>query len=233
MDGPLKGYRFTTKSSYEYILGNYEDPKVLETLSHWLLPTSVFYDLGANIGFHSLFVNRLVFFGKVYAFEPSVKARAVFEKHIRLNQGLFGVNRIYILPFAISDSEKRVEFTDNTSDGNTYIASSPAFRGNEKKILVDTYSIDELVQKGYDKPDVIKIDVEGAELDVLKGAIETIKTCRPRILLATHDWHLPGIKDACVHFLQDLGYTLQHTGKHNKQLNGLDDFICLPPGDKG
>ncbi|MBL0055586.1 MAG: FkbM family methyltransferase [Chitinophagaceae bacterium] len=226
MAGPLKGCLWSTQYSYEYLLGTYEDPALIGTFDSWLKPDSVFYDLGANIGFYSLLANRIIITGKIYAFEPSSLNRAVFEEHLRLN--IRGAHRIQILPFAITDREKELLFTDEAIDGNTYLTSSPVYAASKNRIRIKGYSLDGLLQLGYEKPDIIKIDVEGAELDVLKGAVETIRTCRPRILLATHDCHLPGVKEECIRYLQDLGYTLQHTGRHNKQLPGLDDYIALP-----
>jgi len=228
MQGQLKGYLFSTRHSYEYILGNYEDPAVINVFNSWLKPDSVFYDLGANIGFYSLLASRLISEGKIYAFEPSPQSRAVFEKQMQLNGERMKDNCITLLPYAVSDTEKETEFTKNASDGNTYLANSPVFLEARHKIKVKTVSIDGLIEQGYAKPTVLKIDVEGAELDVLKGAEATIRSCRPKILLATHDWHQPGIKDACISFLTERGYTLQHAGGHNKQLPGLDDFIALP-----
>lgn len=229
MEGALKGYLFSSRHSYEYILGNYEDSAVLETFCSWLKPDAVFYDLGANIGFYSMLANQRISEGKIYAFEPSPQSRAVFEKQMELNSGRIKNNRITILPYAVSDADKEIEFTENASDGNTYLTTSPVFREAMHKTKVKAVSIDSLVKQGYAKPTVLKIDVEGAELDVLKGAEATIRSCKPRILLATHDWHQPGIKDDCLSFLRQLGYTLQHTGGHNKRLQGLDDFIALPP----
>ena len=46
-------------------------------------------------------------------------------------------------------------------------------------------------------------------------------------LLFDNDCHLPGVKDKCLQLLQQLGYRLQHTGSHNKQLAGLDDYIAV------
>ena len=50
MAGPLKGYLWSTASSYDYILGEYEDPATLKLFMSWLKPDSVFYDVGANVG---------------------------------------------------------------------------------------------------------------------------------------------------------------------------------------
>ena len=232
MDGPLQGYRWTTNSSYEYIMGCYENPVALDQLDRWLKPQSVFYDLGANIGFHALLANRVITKGKIYSFEPLPLNRIVFEKHIQLNKDLMGVNNISLLPFAISDKEKEIIFSDdkNQKDGNTYITSSPVFAAAQNTITAKCYSIDELMQQGYEKPDIMKIDVEGAEYDVLLGAVNTLKQYKPGILLATHDCHLPGVKDNCIQLLQALGYVLQHTGNYNQQLKGLDDYIAVHPG---
>lgn len=229
MDGPLKGYQWTTGSSYEYILGNYEDPQVIDEFCAWLEPASVFYDLGGNIGFYTLLANRFITTGKIYSFEPIAFNRIIFEKHIALNTGLIKNKNIMILPFAVSDREKEIIFSDNSEqkDGNTYVATSPFFTASKNTINVKCYSIDELVQQGYEKPGIIKIDVEGAEYDVLQGAINTLQQYKPAILLATHDCHLPGVKDNCIRFLQEVGYTLRHTGNYNKQLAGLDDYIAI------
>ncbi|MBK6379327.1 MAG: FkbM family methyltransferase [Chitinophagaceae bacterium] len=229
MAGPLQKYLWSTASSYDYLLGEYEDPATLKLFISWLKPDSVFYDVGSNVGFHSLTANKVIESGKIYAFEPMPSVRQVFEKHISLNQKFMITNNITILPFAISNNEKQVEFSNDRvhRDGNTYIKESYIYSGTENKITVQCQSIDGLIKQGYDKPDIIKIDVEGAEFDVLTGAKNTLQQYRPNILLATHNCHLPGVQDRCVQFLKDLGYHLQHTGKHNKNMDGLDDYIAV------
>ncbi|HMK03929.1 MAG TPA: FkbM family methyltransferase [Ferruginibacter sp.] len=229
MAGPLKGYLWSTGSSYEYILGHYEDPEMMKVFLGWLKPDSVLYDLGANVGFHALTANRYIASGKIYSFEPFPAARLVFQKHISLNKKFIAHDNISLLTFAISDEEKQVEFSNDQvqKDGNTYIKDSAVFSSARDKISVKTDSIDGLVKKGYEQPDIMKIDVEGAEYDVLRGAINTIRQYKPNILLATHDCHLPGVKDDCIRFLEDLGYTLKHTGWHNRHMEGIDDYIAV------
>jgi len=232
MAGPLKGYLWTTSSSYEYILGYYEDPEMMKQFLSWFKKDTVYYDIGANIGFHALAGNRVMQQGKIYAFEPIPLVRQLFEKHISLNSKLMIHNNIELLPFAISDSEKQVEFSNSAiqKEGNTYIKESPVFSGTADKITVQCFAIDGLLEKGYEKPDIIKIDVEGAEFDVLQGSVNTLKKYKPNILLATHEYHLPGVRDKCISFLQDLGYNLKHKGDHNKQVDGIDDYIAIHPG---
>ena len=229
MDGPLKGYLWSTRSNYDYILGTYENPVILEECRKWFKADTVFYDLGANIGFYALLANRFITTGKIYSFEPVSFVRDQFEKHLELNKNLIGADNIRLMPFAISDGEKEISFSadKDQTEGNTYILSSPFFKTGKKTTLVKSYSIDELIQQGYDKPDIIKIDVEGAEYDVLKGAAETISQFTPHIILATHDCHLPGVKDNCIRCLEGMGYILKDMGNYNIHFPGLDNFIAV------
>jgi FkbM family methyltransferase len=228
MAGPLKGYLWNTSSSYDYLLGQYEDPATLQQFIAWLKPGSVLYDIGANVGYHSLLANRFATGATVYAFEPMPFVREIFETHIRLNKERIGINNIRLLPVAIADAEKEVEFSNDPAfrDGNTYISQSCVFNKAAGKIRVQCNSIDILISQGYKVPDIIKIDVEGAEYDVLLGARKTLTTYHPHILLATHDCHLPGVQQKCIDLLKDLGYELKHTGRHNKHMAGLDDYIA-------
>ncbi len=229
MSGPLKGYLWSTASSYEYILGNYEDPETVKTFLSWLHPETTFYDLGGNAGFYALLASKVISRGKIYSFEPIPGAQEIFQKHMKLNERFIVHHNIRLLPYALSDSEKQVAFSNDAmrQEGNTYIKESDVYHNAEDYLTIPCYSVDGLLQLKYDKPDIIKIDVEGAEYDVLKGAINTLKQYRPHILLATHDCHLPGVKDKCVQLLKDMGYRLVHTGTYNKHIPGLDDYIAI------
>ena len=227
--GYLKGYLWTAKRDYEYFLGNYENPQTLKKLISWCKKDAVFYDIGANVGYHAFVANLFITDGRIYSFEPMPANISLFNEHLKLNKERMPNHNISLLTFAISDQEKEVHFSNNemATDGNTYISSSQVYMQVDKKLTVQCFSIDNLIEKAYEPPTILKIDVEGAELDVLKGAVNTLTIYKPNILLATHDCHLPGVKDECVSFLTNLGYILEHTGDHNKQLEGLDDFIAI------
>ncbi len=229
MAGPLKGFLWSTSSSYDYILGEYENPATLNKFISWLKPDTIFYDVGANVGYHSLLVNSIIHNGRIYAFEPMPFVRAIFEKHIQLNRSRIGKNNISVLPIAISNEAKEVEFSNDPMhrDGNTYIPESYVFKATGDTIKVRCQSIDGLIAEGYQIPHIIKIDVEGAEYDVLLGARKTLEQHHPYILLATHDCHLPGVQQKCVDFLRELGYETKHTGNYHKYMAGLDDYIAI------
>ena len=229
MDGPLEGYLWSTACSYEYILGNYEDPLTVKTFLSWLNPETTFYDLGGNAGFYALLANRYISQGKIYSFEPIPAAQELFQQHVKLNTVQIRHHNIRLLPYALSDSEKQIVFSNYhiRQEGNTYIETSPTFRNADGFLTVTCYSIDGLLKLGYDKPDVIKIDVEGAEYDVLKGAANTLKHYKPAVLLATHECHLPGVREKCLLFLRQLGYRLYHVNNPAKHVAGLDDYIGI------
>lgn len=229
MNGYLEGYWWTTQRNYGYITGDYEDKDTVEQLRVWCKRDTVCYDIGANVGYHSFLANAFLPDGIIYAFEPIPANIDLFRRHEKLNAKRMPHNNISLLTFGISDREKTVEFSNDeaAADGNTYIATSGIHRRAGAKLVVQCFSIDNLLQKAYEPPTIMKIDVEGAEYDVLCGAAATIKKYKPNILLATHDYHLPGVKDKCVRLLQEWDYELKHTGTYNKQVPGLDDFIAV------
>ena len=227
--GPLKGYLWNTSYNYDYIMGTYEDPEALNTFCSWLSEDVVLYDLGANIGYYALIANQYIRNGIIYSFEPMPGNIEVFNKHLQLNKNFIKNDNIRLLPFAISDSDKKVSFSENkeTMEGNTYIDKSTTYTDAQGTFVVQSYSVDSLLQQGYKKPDIIKIDVEGAEYDVLAGAKNTLEKYHPKILLATHDTHLAGVKDECIHFLEAMGYKICPINSSNKVGGGLEDFIAI------
>ncbi len=227
MSGPLSGYQWPTGRSYEYIIGNYEPDDVLKAFCSWLTPTAVFYDVGSNIGYYSFIANTFISSGKIYAFEPTAFNNDLFKELLMLNEKLLVKNNIELREFAIADTEKEVPFSSNKNfaEGNTYVTGPKIYTG--EKIIVKCYSIDKLIEMGYEVPDIIKIDIEGAEYDALIGAANTLKKFKPNLLLATHNCIVPGIREKCIAYLEELGYVLKHTGYHNKAMAGLDDYLAV------
>jgi len=227
MAGPLKGYLWPVSRNYDYITGSFEPAEVVKEFCSWFTPSTVFYDIGSNIGYYSFIANTLIVSGKIYAIEPTAFNNDLFEQLVRLNSRRMAVNNIRLLAFAISDTQKEVAFSCNTvfAEGNTYVTTGENYTG--EKVTVQCYSIDGLLQMGYAAPDIIKIDIEGAEYDALLGATNTLKKYTPHILIATHNCIEKGIKEKCVQYLEGLGYVLKHTGYQNKAMDGLDDYLAV------
>jgi FkbM family methyltransferase len=139
------------------------------------------YDIGANVGFFTLLASKLAGeSGTVVSFEPVPRNLAYLERHVRANK----LKNVRVLPIAVSSRAGRARFAT---------ASNPAMGGlvDNGELEVQTDSLDGLVASGQiPAPAFMKIDVEGAELDVLAGAAETLRSARPTILLSAHGYVL-------------------------------------------
>jgi FkbM family methyltransferase len=219
MAGPLAGYIWNIDTDYRYLIGNYET-KTLALLNKYAKKGEGFYDLGANGGYFSMIANQLGM--RVYAFEPNPQNVQLFTKHLELNNK---ISEITLFPYAVCDKSRILKFSNESNlSANTYTNSN--YTTTSAYIDVKGISIDEFLKDNKDllKPQIMKIDVEGAELDVLKGAKDTINKYSPVILLSTHDIHIPNISNQCLDFLQQLGYIIEPDGE--MQNEGWKDYIA-------
>lgn len=155
-------------------------------------------DIGANIGYNSLMFSD---YGPVYAFEP------IFHKIVTLNiENNKLKHPIHLIPKALSDKTetvnmyipKKVERTGLRNYGGTSMYKTDGF-DEETKTMVECVKLDD-VYRGI--PSIIKIDVEGHELHVLKGAETIIKKFMPTILIELFDFE----NNEAAKYLKSLGY---------------------------
>lgn len=197
MQGYLRGKRWVVGASlHSFWLGGYESDKQRMMAQH-IKPGDIFYDIGANVGFYTLFAALFVQnTGCVYAFEPFPQNASWVEKHVTLNN----LKNVEVFRLAIADFNGESQFQEGATDGVGKIDA----KGNVK---VEVAALDTLIAQGKLKPaTILKIDVEGAEYDVLKGAEHLLKTNKPRIFLATHG---DAVHEQCIAYLTELGYHLQ------------------------
>ncbi len=185
MRGVGAGLRFNTVgSAVSFVMGTH-DPVTQVALKSLLQPGMTFYDVGANVGFFSVIAARLVGAGgRVVAFEPlPVNARA-----IRHNAQLNGFTHIDAREQALGGSDGEASFmlsAEPTWGKLTSVGKAPDQHTGETVVAVRR--LDGLIeQEGLPPPDVMKIDVEGAELEMLAGAERTLRARRPVILMELH-----------------------------------------------
>ena len=120
-------------------------------------------DIGANIGYYTLMFAKLVGdTGKIYAFEPDPKNFSILEKNIQVN----GYNNIILEKKAVSN-----KLGKSTLYMNENSAGSSMHKPNNvvNQIYVDLITLDSYFEVNAITPDFIKIDIEGYELNALKG----------------------------------------------------------------
>ena len=166
----------------------------------------VVLDVGAYYGDYSIIWNKL-YGAKVYAFEPSFFNYLVAKVNIALNKSSVILSR-----FAIGNEDKIIiMYGDNMI--NKFINNG--LEQTVEMIKLDNYFGVDL----FETVDLIKIDVEGYELEALVGAEKTLKDFKPKIILETHTFDL---KRLCTTYLQNLGYELKHIGREQTGTGAMD-----------
>jgi FkbM family methyltransferase len=160
-------------------------------------------DVGANIGNHSLFFAR--YFRAVCAFEPNPTALAVLECNVNL-AGL--QERVRVMRFGLSDRDAVLEFVENEAGNLGHSGFEYAGLRQGKRVVCPVRQGDHaLKQHGVNEAiALIKVDVEGAELSVLRGLEQTIRSHQPVIMFESLHAHGPSGGNAIVAYLRSLGY---------------------------
>ena len=179
----------------------YWDLSALHLINKYLPDNSTILDIGANIGSHSIYWAKERCAKKVYAFEPLNTTYDILTENIKLNS----LENI-VIPhnFGLYNKETNARilyFWKENLGGTSFI---PDENGDFKLITLDSLDI-------KDKIDLIKIDVEGAEIQTLEGALETINANKPVIVIEsfTH-------KEEVENVIFPLGYELVETIRENE-----------------
>lgn len=144
-------------------------------------------DIGAHIGLYAVFFAKLSK-GKVYSFEPTPATLKLLRKTIDINNCN---DTVTIVPAAVSDKAGKARFfiskTNEISVANSLIGyEKDIFDIRDGSYEVDMISIDEFVKEHGLTPNILKIDAEGVEVQLLKGAANTFLTFRPLATLGLH-----------------------------------------------
>jgi FkbM family methyltransferase len=194
IQGPLRGKRWIVGSGvHGYWLGSYEKNKC-ELFERSIQAGDVVFDIGAHVGFYTLLASHLAGpQGKVFAFEPLPRNIRYLKEHLRMNH----VENVTLFEAALSDRTGAAYFS---ASGDSSMGSLSNCGG----LAVTTLTLDSLWQnQGLPLPQVVKIDVEGAELAVLHGGQALIQAARPIIFLATHGTE---VHAKCLDWLQSADY---------------------------
>jgi len=197
--GPGKGLRINLHGSgVAFATGTAERP-LQEALSSELRPGATFFDIGANVGFVTLIAARLVGpGGRVVAFEPVPRNAAAIRENLALN----GIDWAEVVETAVAAGASTANLIVSDVSAFSRLESTSVPTGARETIEVPVISIDEfLAASGSPAPDVVKIDVEGAELEVIEGMRNTLATSRPTILCEVHD-----CREEYVALMNALGY---------------------------
>lgn len=196
------GLRFNTgDSNVGYVLGTTE-VDFQQLLASLLQPGQTFYDVGAHVGFFTVLGGRLVGAGgRVVAFEPLPANVQALRHNVELND--FAHVRVVDAAVANTMGTLELQLVGNSTGPKLALAGRDA--GSKGSVQVATVALDAwLRETGERPPDLLKIDVEGAEIEVIQGMRETIERTRPRILCEMH-----GRNREYVELMTSLGYDVR------------------------
>ena len=159
----------------------------LRFLWQFLKPGMSFFDVGAYHGVFSVVAAlKMAGDGRIVAFEPSPRERRRFDLHCRMN----GLTRVNLEPYAVSAVGGQATFF-TVMEGFTTMNSlqPPAIDHPVQQSAVDKLSLDEYIaQRDIRSVDLMKIDVEGGELQAFLGARNLLSSVRPLLICEVLDW---------------------------------------------
>jgi len=228
--GPLAGMRLQLdlRTEKDLWLGTYE-PALLEAIDHFAGPGLVAYDVGANIGYVSLALAKVVgTSGQVVAFEPLpanlVRLRANMDSN---PEG----SRVQVVGAAVGAQHSQATFMVHKSGGMGKLQAAQGRQAEyEGSIPVEVIALDEWTKDHRNAaPGLIKIDVEGGEAAVLEGLRSTLKNDRPTILIELHG---PEATSTVQKILTSAGYALHAARDGYPRLGEISDWktyaVALP-----
>jgi FkbM family methyltransferase len=188
---------------------------VSSLVRQYLGPGDVFVDVGANIGYYSVIAAAAVGeSGAVYAFEPSARIRRRLERNVELN----AMRQITVRPEAVTEHAGVVRLIEPQGVGNDGLAYVQTNGGNAG-VEVRAIRLDELPEFLDPSPHLIKVDVEGGEPEVFRGAtalldrsnapsiiFESFEIARDAAILRDHGYQVlqPALRNGAVRLTRDL-----------------------------
>jgi len=149
---------------------------VVEDLISNLSADDIFYDLGANRGIYTCLAGDIVADGEVHAFEPNPVAVSDLEQNIQYNDLS---SRVTVHQKAVSDTGEEIPFlVQSDSTGNT-LQTTTGDEEDSETINVESINLDDfIVENDIPRPTIMKIDIEGAEVDALESMDKSLEDCR-------------------------------------------------------
>ncbi len=232
--GLPKGFRRTLQT---YAMRKTWEELTTDLFKEAVKEENVVVDLGANIGYYSLLAARLVGSkGRVYAFEPEPTNYSLLLKNIELN----GYHNIIPVSKAVSNAAGTVRLFLDNQDTGAHTICEPGKKG--KSIEVESVTLDEFFKDREPRIDVIKMDIEGAEMSALAGMDRILKENNNLKIFV--EFYFSGIarsgsspQEFIRRLLEDYHFSILAIGDYTKdkkylRIGNVDELMKLCRGEK-
>lgn len=202
--GCLRGYKLPWHKDFTIgfmLNGGIVEKATADAAEHILSKGDIVFDIGANLGYTALHFADLVGpQGKVFAFEPDPELAVRLEKVRDLNS----LPQMFVRRKAVSREHGQAQFIIGEESYLGRLADSTEVSTSNRLITVNMTSVDRVVaNEGITRVALIKIDVEGGELNVLHGMKETLARHKPVLLI---EFHTSELEEHGISFLKDHRY---------------------------
>lgn len=193
---------------FEFINWGFYEKAEYHLYHHLLSDGMTLFDVGANIGWYSLLWGKKYPNSKIYSFEPIPDIYKYLTSNLALNR----ISNVEPYQLGLSDQNTILTFYYNPMITGLSSSKNVLRYPNVKETACNVQTLDSFTEQFKIRSvDLIKCDVEGAELSVLKGAIHTIQRDAPMIVLELfHEWSraYDYIPDDAIDLLKNLGYRI-------------------------
>ena len=209
----LKANLANPEHQYLYFYGTHDERYVVTKLLKIIKPGDICWDIGANIGFYTcLLASQVENTGAVVAFEPAAHTCGYLHENISLNQ----FTNVTVVNKGIGDKaeQRNLYYSEAALTEGTASLKYTEGRAASESVTLDT--IDHLIS-ALPPPNFIKIDVEGYQLEVLRGGASCLKTYAPLLMAELKDVGETNRGDfsEIEKHITDLGYSLYEIGKYS------------------
>jgi FkbM family methyltransferase len=206
------------------------EPDVCEFLQYVLKPGGTFIDCGANVGFFSIQAGALVGeTGTVISIEANPDTYKLLERNLRANRFGLPIN------YALTSQAGEVElFVPGSWDVYSSLRADGLVEGvADHSYKVKASTLDEVIEElALSRIDLVKIDIEGGELDVLRSAPKLLGTFRPYIIMeyGLNTWPAFGVTgEDLKQLMKDFGYTINIFSMQKQKLVPVTDEVWESP----
>jgi FkbM family methyltransferase len=206
--GPAKGLVFELNPRWEHAAweGKYEQ-SMQQLFVKFLKPGTIVFDVGANYGFYAMLAAHVG--ADVFAFEPDNENAEALARHADMNGLAFHIHIARTAVYSYTGNIALEPPDVGGSHGNAH--TRPRESETVNAVYVPCTTLDNFILSNP-QPNLVKMDVEGAESEVLKGADQLFLTCRPYLLCEIHDEQNASFSKV---WLEEHGYTLTWFGQES------------------
>ena len=209
----LKANLVNPEHQYLYFYGTHDERYIITKLLRIIEPGDICWDIGANIGFYTcLLASQVGDTGTVIAFEPAARTCGDLHENVSLNR----FTNVTVVNKGIGDKveQRHLYYSEAGLAEGTASLKYTDRRTTSERVTLDT--IDNIFRE-LSAPDFVKIDVEGYQLEVLKGGEYYLKTHAPLLMAELKDVGETNRSafEEIEDYISDLGYQLYEIEKHS------------------